>query len=74
MKIQAKGSIANIGSHASLASEARLPVYTATKHALVGLTKTWALGFAKYGVRVNMVAPGISSLPLCLLWLTFRPD
>jgi len=58
MKAQSGGSIVNIGSLASLAGEARLPIYTATKHAMVGFTKTWALDFAKYGIRVNMVAPG----------------
>lgn len=60
MREQGGGSIVNIGSLASLAGEARLPAYTATKHALVGLTKTWALDFAKHNVRVNMVAPGTS--------------
>jgi NAD(P)-dependent dehydrogenase (short-subunit alcohol dehydrogenase family) len=59
MKIQGRGSVVNIGSLASLAAEARLPIYTATKHALTDFTKTWARDFAKYGVRVNMVAPGM---------------
>lgn len=59
MKEQGSGSIVNVGSLASVDGEARLPLYTASKHALAGFTKTWALDFAKYGVRVNMVAPGM---------------
>ncbi|KAL6231986.1 hypothetical protein BDW75DRAFT_233167 [Aspergillus navahoensis] len=35
-----------------------VPAYSATKHAILGLTRTWALDFAQYGVRVNCIAPG----------------
>ncbi|EXJ90158.1 hypothetical protein A1O3_03227 [Capronia epimyces CBS 606.96] len=58
MKKQGSGSVVNIGSTSSLVGVARLPLYTSTKHAVLGLTRSWALDFAKYGVRVNMVAPG----------------
>jgi NAD(P)-dependent dehydrogenase (short-subunit alcohol dehydrogenase family) len=58
MKRQGFGSVVNIGSTSSLVGVARLPLYTSTKHAVLGLTRSWALDFAKYGVRVNMVAPG----------------
>ena len=58
MKSQGSGSIVNLGSLSSHKGVGRLPCYTATKHALAGLTRTWALDFAKYGVRVNMVSPG----------------
>lgn len=79
MKPQGDGSIVNIGSLASLAGERRLPIYTATKHALAGFTKTWALDYAKYGIRVNMVAPGNDNLstPLnsvMLLWYSDDPN
>lgn len=67
MKAQGEGSIVNIGSLASLVGEERLPIYTATKHALAGFTKTWALDFAKHGIRVNMVAPGMCSSNLNIL-------
>lgn len=52
------GSIINIGSTSSQKGVRRLPVYAATKHAVLGLTRTWALDFAQYGIRVNCVAPG----------------
>ncbi|KAJ5772522.1 hypothetical protein N7520_003051 [Penicillium odoratum] len=58
MKKQGFGSIVNIGSLAWLVGESRLPAYFATKHAVLGLTRTWALYFASYEVRVNCVAPG----------------
>lgn len=58
MKKQGSGSLVNLGSVSSLVGVARLPAYTATKHAVLGLTRTWAVDFAKYGVRVNCIAPG----------------
>lgn len=59
MKLQEfGGSIINIGSTSALKGEMRLPVYTASKHAVAGLTRTWALDQAKYKIRVNCVAPG----------------
>ena len=59
MKAQGSGSIVNLGSVSSNKGVGRLPCYTAGKHALAGFTRTWALDFAKYGIRVNMVSPGI---------------
>jgi NAD(P)-dependent dehydrogenase (short-subunit alcohol dehydrogenase family) len=58
MKKQGRGNVVNIGSVSSLCGVARIPVYTMSKHAVLGLTRTWALDFAKYGIRVNCVAPG----------------
>jgi len=58
MKEQKSGSIVNLGSISAVAGKARLSVYAASKHAVLGLTKSWALDFAKYGVRINMVGPG----------------
>jgi NAD(P)-dependent dehydrogenase (short-subunit alcohol dehydrogenase family) len=70
MKTQGSGgSIINIGSTSALKGEQRLPVYTASKHAVAGLTRTWALDQAKYGIRVNCVAPGeLSCLNRALFW------
>ncbi|KAL4939236.1 hypothetical protein BDV06DRAFT_225207 [Aspergillus oleicola] len=52
------GSIVNIGSTSSLVGVARLPGYTASKHAVLGLTRAWAQDFAGNNIRVNCVAPG----------------
>lgn len=58
MKEQKSGVIVNVGSTSCLSGKNRLPLYASSKHALLGLTRSWALDFAKYGVRVNCVGPG----------------
>ncbi|MEM7223287.1 MAG: SDR family NAD(P)-dependent oxidoreductase [Pseudomonadota bacterium] len=58
MKDAGGGAIVNIGSTASLGAEPGFGAYTATKHGLVGLTKTIAAEFGPDGIRCNAVCPG----------------
>ena len=64
MKAAGGGAIANISSILGVVGFAGAGAYVATKHALLGLTKTAALDHAADGIRVNAVGPGFIHTPL----------
>jgi len=58
------GRIVNVASTAGVRGYARLAAYSATKHGVVGLTRSAAAEVAKQGVTVNAVCPGYVDTPM----------
>jgi len=59
LKLNVAGSIVNCGSVYSKISGVNGAAYAASKHALIGLTNTFALAYAEHGIRVNMLSPSL---------------
>jgi|TARA_B100000315_G_C14588229_1_gene594295 2-deoxy-D-gluconate 3-dehydrogenase len=63
---QRSGKIINVASMLSFQGGLRVPSYAASKHGIVGLTKSFANGLAPYSINVNAIAPGFMATDLTL--------
>ncbi len=66
--------VVNIGSVGSFISQGLTPAYIASKHAVLGLSRSIALDYAADGVRCNCICPGITDTPMLRYHLSTTPD
>ena len=64
MQAQGFGSIVNISSGAGLIGVPGYAAYSASKWAEIGMTKSAAIEYAKHGIRINAICPGLVETPL----------
>jgi NAD(P)-dependent dehydrogenase (short-subunit alcohol dehydrogenase family) len=64
MQPRGRGSIVNVSSIGGVRGSSGMGAYQATKHAVIGLTRTAAHDFGPLGIRVNAVAPGPTETPM----------
>lgn len=66
--------VVNVGSISSFVGQAATPAYTASKAAVLGLSRSIALDYAAIGLRCNCVCPGITDTPMLREHLGKTPD
>lgn len=72
---QGSGTIVNVASVNGLSGTPIGALYTATKHGVIGLTRSTALEYIRQGIRINAVCPGLVHTPrLEQRWLTLSPE
>lgn len=74
LKQEHGGAIVNCSSVAGLIGLPAIPAYAASKHGVIGLTRTAALEYAKQGIRVNAVCPGAVETPMLQRFMGTSPE
>jgi NAD(P)-dependent dehydrogenase (short-subunit alcohol dehydrogenase family) len=71
MRAARRGSIINLGSASWMVKQGGMPIYTTSKSAVCGLTRSLARDLGPYGIRVNTIVPGwVMTEKQLRLWVT----
>lgn len=68
------GSIVNTSSTAGVVGQETVGSYSATKHGIVGITKTIAAEYAREGIQINAIAPGTTETPMVKSYRENHPE
>ena len=71
---KSKGNILNIGSKVALTGQGKTSGYAASKGAVLGLTREWAVDLIKYGIRSNAIIIAESWTPAYETWIKTLED
>lgn len=74
MRGAGKGSIVNMASGAGLIATPGLAAYCASKHGVIGITRTAAIENAQAGVRINAICPGSIDTPMLRAGMAANPE
>jgi NAD(P)-dependent dehydrogenase (short-subunit alcohol dehydrogenase family) len=74
MRAQSRGAIVNCSSLGGLVGQTGRAAYHATKFGVIGLTKSVAMEYAPFGIRINAVCPGVVETPMFAALTEKTPD